>query len=173
MLTLNLVQVSRSLSLISTFFAIASIILGLHHSSRHRIALIFYVNDPLRGVRDLCYCGYVCQMVYVVQDVYFENVTRHRSRFFSDMFFPAFYLALPWMLLLWSLIAFAFAITIYHFAYSMSMQIYAFSGIAIVALFTIVLGGSPLFFKNILDPPYFEEEDKAEEDKAEEDKETV
>jgi len=51
MLTLDLKETSRNLSFVSTFFATTSIILGLHHSSRHRIALIFYINDPLRGVR--------------------------------------------------------------------------------------------------------------------------
>ena len=89
--------------------------------------------------------------------MYFKNMTRHRSKLVTELFFPAFYLALPWMLLLWSLLAFAFGITLYHLAHRMSMQAYAFSGFAIVALFTVVLGGAPLFFRNILDPPSFDD----------------
>jgi thiol:disulfide interchange protein len=78
----------------------------------------------------------------------------------SDLFFPAFYLGLPWMLLLWSLIAFAFAITIYHLTYQRSMQSYAFVATAVIVILTLLLGVSPLFFQNILDPPHFYECDK-------------
>jgi hypothetical protein len=84
-------------------------------------------------------------------------MTRHRWKHVSELFFPAFYLGLPWMLLLWSLLAFAFGVVLYHLMHSMSMQAYAFSGFVIIALSTIVLGGAPLFFRNILDPPYFDD----------------
>jgi len=80
----------------------------------------------------------------------------------SDLFFPAFYLGLPWMLLLWSLIAFALAITIYHLAFQRSsIQTYALAGMAVIVLVcTLLFGVSPLFFRNILDPPHFYECDE-------------
>ena len=39
----------------------------------------------------------------------------------------------------------------------MSMQAYVFSGFGIIALFAVVLGGAPLLFRNILDPPHFDD----------------
>jgi len=124
LLALNdLNSLSRTASIASSLFAIGSIVIGLHHVWRHRVKVD---TDASQAT------------------AYLQNATRT----VPSLKFLAFFLSLPLVLLSWSLIVFAFAVSAYAFYEpdSRTWWTYAIIGAVLAAVSGVVVSSMAFFW---------------------------
>ncbi|CAA7270473.1 unnamed protein product [Cyclocybe aegerita] len=117
---------ARTGSILSTLFAVGSIVVGLHHIWRHR--------DKRESTAEQA-------------GVYFRNASRRTG----NLKLLAFYLCLPLILLLWSLLVFTCSIATYAFESPRPMSTHGVAG-GILLLVVVAVGTTIRFFWGIYSP---------------------
>ena len=139
----NLRGAERTASIISAFFAIGSIIIGLHHVWRHRVKVDTDARQAVRmNMHSLSI--QVSYLVHILQGAYLRNA----KGAIGSVKPLAFFLSLPLILLSWSLVTFTFSVTIYAFHNAQSWVSYAAMGAVLFAIVGVV-AVTVLFFWEI------------------------
>jgi len=120
--------VERASSLISTFLALGSIVIGLHHVWRHRVK-----KDTSAGQAG----------------IYFQNATL-RSGSMKPL---AFFLSLPLILLSWSVLTFACSVSVYTFYGRQPRASFVITGVVFGTVVIIVLATVSFFWEIFVHRP--------------------
>lgn len=128
-------------SVISTFLATASIITGLYNIASIKKLQVRHDGDSSLAVRTHTLAFHDsstnCCTHSNVQDMYFWNAGKFDN---NHLYVLAFFLALPTILLLWSVVTFACAITDFAFTAQqpiLSIAPEAFIGVMVVLIFVL------------------------------------